>query len=698
MAQQSFELRIGHLSDLAGVVAFQLSGIVGAGSAGALYGDLTLQADIGHAGAHHQLVHTAFNLPGVGLHIKVAEGLVIQLDGNGFALACLQEHFGEALQLLGGAEHLAAFAAHIQLGHLGAIPLAGIGQGEGYLLLAHLQITVFEGGVGQAEAEGEPHRHAGGLVVAIAHIQALAVFTGALQARVVGAGGVFLTGHGVALGQLGAGVHLAGDHTQYRTRACLTAQVAMDQSLAAVQPGHLNRAACRQYHHQIGVHLGHGFQQLHLVFRHPHVIPVQALGLADLGQAHIQQNHVCLLGQLHSLHLQGLVVLVVALVALGITHRLQRHARQQLICGVQLGGVHQAGAGALVTGLLGKLADHGHLSALGQRQDIALVLQQHHGLLGGMGGQLMVTFLVELLAGGGSVDGGEHQAQELVHALVQQLHAQTAFLDRGHQFTVAVAAGAGHFQMAAHADTFHVVVGAAPVGDNSTLVAPVVHQNILQKVLTLVGVNAVDLVVSAHDGLGLAFLYGDFKAGEVDLAESALVHHAVVCHAAQLLAVGREMLGAGGDAVLLHTAHEGGGHLAAQVGVFGEILEVTAAQRAALDVQAGAQQHVHVQAGGLFAHQTAHFLAQLRVPAVGHGGSGGQAGGGYTGIQAQVIACAHLLANAGGTVGQKDAGDAQALDGTGGPYIPAGQQTALFLQSHLIDQIFVLHGLNSFAL
>ena len=391
-------------------------------------------------------------------------------------------------------------------------------------------------------------------------------------------------------------------------------------------------------------------------------------------------------------------MLVVALVALGIAHGLQRHARQQLIGGVQLGGVHQAGACALVTGLLGKFADHGHLGALGQRQNIVLILQQHHSLLGGMGSQLMMAFLVKLFAGSRCIDGGEHQAQELVHALVQQIHAQTAFLDRGHQFTVAVTAGAGHFQMAAHADPLHMVVGAAPVGDNSTLVTPVVHQNILQKVLALVGVNAVDLVVSAHNGLGLTFLYGNLKAGEVDLTEGALVHHAVVCHAAQLLAVGREMLGAGGDAVLLHTAHEGGGHLAAQVGVFGEILEVTAAQRAALDVQAGAQQHVHIQAGSFFTHQTAHLLAQLRIPAVGHGGSGGQAGGGYTGIQAQVIACAHLLANAGGTVGQKDAGDAQALDGTGGPHITAGQQTALFLQGHLIDQIFVLHGLNSFAL
>ena len=243
-----------------------------------------------------------------------------------------------------------------------------------------------------------------------------------------------------------------------------------------------------------------------------------------------------------------------------------------------------------------------------------------------------------------------------------------------------------------------MVVGSTPVGDHSALVAPVVDQNVLQEVLVFVGVNAVDLVVGAHDGLGLAFLYGNLKTGEVDLTEGTLIHHTVIGHAAQLLAVCGKVLGAGGNAVLLHATHESSGHLAAQVGVFGEILEVTAAQRAALDVQAGAQQHVHIQAGSFFTHQTAHLLAQLRIPAVGHGGSGGQAGGGYTGIQAQVIARAHLLANAGGTVGQKDAGDAQALDGTGGPHIPAGQQTALFLQSHLIDQIFVLHGLNSFAL
>ena len=70
----------------------------------------------------------------------------------------------------------------------------------------------------------------------------------------------------------------------------------------------------------------------------------------------------------------------------------------------------------------------------------------------------------------------------------------------------------------------------------------------------LVGVGVVHLVVGGHDGLGVRFFDHNFKGGEVQLPQGALVQHRVACHAAQLLTVGGKVLGAGGNAVFLNAA------------------------------------------------------------------------------------------------------------------------------------------------
>ena len=76
----------------------------------------------------------------------------------------------------------------------------------------------------------------------------------------------------------------------------------------------------------------------------------------------------------------------------------------------------------------------------------------------------------------------------------------------------------------------------------------------------------------------MALLHRDLKPGEVDFPQGPLVHDRVGGHAAQLLGVGGEVLGARGHAVLLDAADIAGRHFARQVGVFGEILEVTPAE------------------------------------------------------------------------------------------------------------------------
>ena len=151
---------------------------------------------------------------------------------------------------------------------------------------------------------------------------------------------------------------------------------------------------------------------------------------------------------------------------------------------VQLGAVDHGGAGALVARLLGELTDDGHLRALLQGQDAALVLEQDDGLLAALHGEAVVGLLVEGLAlqRVHGLAGGQDDVQQLVHADVHLLLADTALIDRLHQLPGAVAAGAGHLQVGARAHALHEVVAGAPVGDHEAVEAPFVPQDLLEQV------------------------------------------------------------------------------------------------------------------------------------------------------------------------------------------------------------------------
>ena len=189
-----------------------------------------------------------------------------------------------------------------------------------------------------------------------------------------------------------------------------------------------------------------------------------------------------------------------------------------------------------------------------------------------------------------------------------------------------------------------MVIISAPVGDHKAVKAPFGAEDFFQQVGVFIGVNAVNHIVGRHDGLGMSFLHGNLKAGEVDFPQGTLVHHGAHGHAAQLLGVDSEVLRAGGNAICLNAPDVGSRHFTGQIGVFGKILEVPPTQRTALHVQAGTKQNIHVIGGCFFAQGSAHFLAQGLIPGVRHGGSGGEAGGRDGGIQPQMVTGTGLLA------------------------------------------------------
>lgn len=121
-----------------------------------------------------------------------------------------------------------------------------------------------------------------------------------------------------SLSQLTAGVLRAGEHLDQCTCTGLTAQTAVDQRLAVLDPIAFQRGACTQQQHHVGVCRRHSCQQFQLVFCQLHVGAVDALALLDLVQTHAQQHHIGVLCQQHRLGLQRLIGLALPVKALGV--------------------------------------------------------------------------------------------------------------------------------------------------------------------------------------------------------------------------------------------------------------------------------------------------------------------------------------------------------------------------------------------
>ena len=206
-----------------------------------------------------------------------------------------------------------------------------------------------------------------------------------------------------------------------------------------------------------------------------------------------------------------------------------------------------------------------------------------------------------------------------------------------------------------------------------------------------VGVGAVHPVVGGHDPQGAALLHSDLKAGEVQLTQGALVHHAVAGHAQQLLTVGGEVLDTGGRPLGLDAPHQGGGQLAGQIGVLGEVLEVPAPQGAALQVHPRPQEHVYPLSSGLCAQGAAHLLQQRQVPAPRQTGGGGEAGGRLAGALAQMVPPAQLPPQAVGAVGHHHRGHPRLGKGVGAPHVLPREEGDFLLQREVLQIIRVLH-------
>ena len=122
------------------------------------------------------------------------------------------------------------------------------------------------------------------------------------------------------------------------------------------------------------------------------------------------------------------------------------------------------------------------------------------------------------------------------------------------------------------------------------------------------------------------------------------------------------MLRAGGNAVCLNSSDVRRRHLAGEIGILGEIFEVTSAKRRALNVESRAEHDVYVVCRRFFAESASKLLGKLGIPGVCHTCRGREAGCGNRFVQSEMIGRARLLAKTVRAVGEKYLGYIRVLE------------------------------------
>ena len=97
------------------------------------------------------------------------------------------------------------------------------------------------------------------------------------------------------------------------------------------------------------------------------------------------------------------------------------------------------------------------------------------------------------------------------------------------------------------------------------------------------------------------------------------IDHRVGCHPVGFLVVSREMLKGCADAFFLHSLNITCGESSREKRILGKIFEITPAQRRALDIYAGAENHGYPEIFCLGGDAPGHLSDQFPVPRTSHG-------------------------------------------------------------------------------
>ncbi|TLD12657.1 uncharacterized protein PgNI_03454 [Pyricularia grisea] len=209
---------------------------------------------------------------------------------------------------------------------------------------------------------------------------------------------------------------------------------------------------------------------------------------------------------------------------------------------------------------------------------------------------------VLLDAGGGAlVDELEHGAGTLVEDMLADLVGVDAELEE----VATEARRAGHLEVETGVGGLGGGVGAVPIAHDHAVPAPLLPQHVVQQLGVLAAVGAVDAVVGRHEGGRVGVAHGDLEGQGVDLTEGALRQYALDGVATVLLVVAYKVLDGGLDAGALDATHDGGSAEPGQHRVLAQRLEPTAAERATLHVDGGAEDGVGALCLGVLTHLAA---------------------------------------------------------------------------------------------
>ena len=279
-----------------------------------------------------------------------------------------------------------------------------------------------------------------------------------------------------------------------------------------------------------------------------------------------------------------------------------------------------------------------------------------------------------------------YKGDDPVDACIQFFNGKCSVCQRAGDEPLVRPVVSGHFQVKTCGDAAVAVMHCTPVGDDGSAESPFIPEDVGQEFFALAGVFSVDQVVGAHQGVRLALLYGGLVSCEVDLPQRAFVHHRVVGHAAVLLVVHDVMLERCSHVFALYALDVGSGDLAGEVGVFGIILEIPAAERGTLDVYGRPEDHPDLICLAFFAQRFAHLLKKIPVKGAGSKTAGREADGDMAFGFAFIY-----FSQADRAVGHHDRVDPKSFHRESVPAAIAGHQFDLLFQSQLRYDLGIIH-------
>ena len=224
---------------------------------------------------------------------------------------------------------------------------------------------------------------------------------------------------------------------------------------------------------------------------------------------------------------------------------------------------------------------------------------------------------------GGAIEQSQHAAHLVVEFLGGVLALHNLLLVSLGQIVAVVGIGLTHGQSVGPSteleveSVLHSLVGimtAAPVADHYAVEAPILLQNLVEHGGVVAVVHTLIQVVGTHDGPCPTLLNGSLEGWQIDFVQGAIANHHVYLVAILLVVVQCIVLYAGSNTLRLQSLNVRHYHARCQPGVFAHVLEVTSAQRCAIDIHTRTQHHALVAIQCLLGQTLTVETCQLRIP------------------------------------------------------------------------------------